>query len=223
VPSCCLRSRSFDNRWHSLRSEHQRDFAFCQTATATTTVGVRLMVHRRRPCRAQYFLALPAMAHHCRECCRRSSGGAASTSTRWTSPVRQTWPGSKPWLGQEQRAKRLREAIVVAQADPPKVYRGDLLSALPDIARLAPKDAQLVVFHTAVLGYVASKSDRDAFASAVRQTGAVWISNEAPDVFPEFAQSAAPPPSPGHFLLAIDGKPVAWTAPHGQSIEWFAS
>ena len=132
-----------------------------------------------------------------------------------------TWLETLVWPGQEQRAKRLREAIAVARADPPKVYRGDLRSDLPMIARSAPKDAQLVVFHTAVLGYVGSRSDRNAFAGTVRQTGAVWISNEAPDVFPEFAQSAPPPPGPGHLLLAVDGKPVAWTAPHGQSIDWF--
>ncbi len=67
------------------------------------------------------------------------------------------------------------------------------------------------MYHTAVLGYVGSRSDRDAFAKAVRQTGAVWISNEAPSVFPELARVAPPPPHPGHFLLAVDGKPVAWT------------
>lgn len=131
------------------------------------------------------------------------------------------WLKTLVWTGQEHRAQRLSEAIDIARADPPKIWQGDLRSDLPAIAQSAPKDAQLVVFHTAVLGYVASKSDRDAFASIVRQTGAVWISNEPPSVFPEFAQAAPSPPSPGHFLLAVDGKPVAWTGPHGQSISWF--
>jgi hypothetical protein len=82
---------------------------------------------------------------------------------------------------------------------------------------------QPVVYHTAVLGYVGSQSDRNAFAKTVRHTAAVWISNEAPSVFPQFTKAAPPPPSPAHFLLAVDGKPVAWTGPHGQSIDWFAS
>ena len=139
------------------------------------------------------------------------------------SATEMAWLETLVWPGQELRAQRLREAIKVAQADPPKVFQGDLLSDLPSVVQRAPKDAQLVVFHTAVLGYVASKPDRDAFARMVRQTGAVWISNEAPSVFPELLRSAPPAPGPGHFLLlAIDGKPVAWTGPHGQSIDWFA-
>ena len=80
----------------------------------------------------------------------------------------------------------------------------------------------LVVYHTAVLGYVPAQAERDAFATAVSETRAVWISNELPSVFPEFARAAPPPPSRDHFLLAVDGRPVAWTAPHGQSIHWFA-
>jgi hypothetical protein len=138
------------------------------------------------------------------------------------SATEMAWLETLVWPGQEHRAQRLRDAIKVAQADPPNVVKGDLKSDLPSVVQRAPKDAQLVVFHTAVLGYVASRSDREAFARMVRQTGALWISNEAPSVFPEFLQSALPPPGPGHFLLAIDGKPVAWTGPHGQSIDWFA-
>ena len=139
------------------------------------------------------------------------------------SPAEMAWLETLVWPGQGHRAQNLRAAIDVARADPPRVRQGDLLTDLPAIAALSPKEMQLVVYHTAVLGYVGSRSDRDAFAKAVRQTGAVWISNEAPSVFPELARVAPPPPHPGYFLLAVDGKPVAWTGPHGQSIEWFAS
>ncbi len=138
------------------------------------------------------------------------------------SPTEMAWLETLVWPGQEHRARGLRAAIEIARADPPEVRRGDLRADLPAVAMLAPKDLQLVVFHTAVLGYVGSQSDRDAFARTVRQTGAVWISNEAPSVFPGL-QKAPPPPSPGHFLLTVNGKPVAWTGPHGQSIDWFAS
>ena len=140
-----------------------------------------------------------------------------------SSPVAMAWLETLVWPGQEHRARGLRAAIEIARADPPEVRRGDLLADLPAIAALAPNDLQLVVYHTAVLGYVPSQSDRDAFAKTVAQTGAVWISNEVPSVFPELAKAAPPPPGPGHFLLATDGKPVAWTGPHGQSIEWFAA
>ena len=139
------------------------------------------------------------------------------------SKTAMAWLETLVWPGHESRAQNLRAAIEIARADPPEVRRGDLRADLHVIAALAPRDLQLVVYHTAVLGYIASPSDRDAFAKTVRQTGAVWISNEVPSVFPKLAKAAPPPPSPGHFLLTVNGKPVAWTSPHGQSIEWFAS
>jgi hypothetical protein len=72
-----------------------------------------------------------------------------------------------------------------------------------------------------VLSYVTPQQERHRFASAVSQLNAVWISNESPKVFPEIAKLAPRPPRRSHFLLAINGKPLAWTSPHGQSIHWF--
>lgn len=139
------------------------------------------------------------------------------------SPAEMAWRETLVWPGQEYRARNLRVAIEIARGDPPEVRRGNLLTGLPAIAALAPNDMQVVVYHTAVLGYVPSQSDRDEFAKTVARTNVVWISNEVPSVFPELARAAPPPPSPRHFLLAVDGKPIAWTGPHGQSIEWFAA
>jgi len=85
----------------------------------------------------------------------------------------------------------------------------------------APECATLVVFHTAVLAYVASEIHREQFAQAMRGSRAVWISNEAPSVFPDIARAAPPTPRRGLFLLAINGRAVAWTGPHGESIAWF--
>jgi hypothetical protein len=132
------------------------------------------------------------------------------------------WLETLVWPGLEQRACNLRAAIEIARRDPPTIRRGNLLAGLQAIAALAPRDLQLVVYHTAVLGYVPSQADRDAFIKMVGQIGAVWISNEMPSVFPALAKATPPPASRGDFLLAVDGKPVAWTAPHGQSIDWFA-
>jgi hypothetical protein len=138
------------------------------------------------------------------------------------SQAEMAWLETLVWPGQEHRVQNLSAAIETARTDPPKVRTGDLRVDLPAIAALAPKSLRLVVYHTAVLGYVGPRSDREEFAKAVRQTGAVWISNEVPSVFPEFARAAPPAPGPGHFLLAVDGKPLAWTGAHGQSIKWFA-
>ncbi len=130
------------------------------------------------------------------------------------------WLETLVWPGQEERARRLRAAIAVARADPPMVRKGDLLEDLPALTSSAPRDATLVVFHTAALGYVSRQSDRERFAGIVHDLGAVWLSNEPPGVFPAIAAQAPSAPAPGFFLLAQDGKPLAWTGPHGQSIQW---
>jgi hypothetical protein len=127
------------------------------------------------------------------------------------------------WPGQQERTQRLRAAIAIARRELPTVVKGDLLTDLEPLAATAPQDATLVVFHTAVLAYVESRIARDRFAEAVGRTKAIWISNEAPSVFPSFAEGAPPAPAAGSFLLAVNGSPLAWTGPHGQSIDWFGS
>jgi hypothetical protein len=91
---------------------------------------------------------------------------------------------------------------------------------VPALAAQAPRTATLVVFHTAALAYVPDAEDRAEFARSVRRLGAVWISNEAPAVFPDVAAKVRASGPPGHFLLGVDGEPMAWTDPHGASIDW---
>jgi hypothetical protein len=131
------------------------------------------------------------------------------------------WLETFVWPGQEERVQRLHAAIAIAQSDPPTVVKGDLLTDLAPLIATAPRDATLVVFHTAVLAYVVPQERRNAFAETVRNSNAVWISNEAPGLFPDLARTAPRSPHRGHFLMAQDGLPVAWTSPHGQSMEWF--
>ena len=138
-------------------------------------------------------------------------------------PEDAAWLETLVWPGQQDRTDRLRAAIEVARQALPAIVRGNLLEDLAPVMAQAPASATLVVFHTAVLAYVTSQADRDRFADTVRRSRAVWISNEVPGVFPAMAKVAPPPPARGRFLLAIDGKPVAWTAPHGQSIDWFGA
>lgn len=131
------------------------------------------------------------------------------------------WLETLVWPGQESRLARLRAAVEIAKSAPPRVVKGDLTRDLVPLMAEAPKDATLVVFHTAVLSYIDSQDLRERFAETMLKSRAVWISNESPRVFPTFAAKA--PPSPGRFLLAMDGQPVAWTGPHGQSIDWFVA
>src|SRR5580658_4347102 len=71
------------------------------------------------------------------------------------NPDDMTWLETLVWPDQPERLARLRAAIQVARTDPPRIVAGDLLTSLPSLAAEAPKDATLVVFHTAVLAYVA--------------------------------------------------------------------
>ena len=132
------------------------------------------------------------------------------------------WLDALIWPGQEARAARFRAAVDIARRDPPEVVPGDLLSDLERVAGEAPTGAHLVVFHTTVLMYVRDMADRKRFADMVRDIGATWVMNEDPELFPDIAAKAPPPPGPGRLLLSVNAEPVAWTQPHGQSIDWFA-
>jgi hypothetical protein len=132
------------------------------------------------------------------------------------------WLETLVWPGQENRAEKLRAAIDVARSDPPRIIKGNLLTDLEPLIAMAPKRATLVVFHTAVLAYVASQQ-RDRFAAMMRRGNAVRISNEGSGLFAFPTAIVPPPPKRGHFLMMVDGKPVAWTHPHGQSIDWFGT
>lgn len=137
-----------------------------------------------------------------------------------TDAGQRAWLETLVWPEQTDRLQRLRGAMAVAQADPPRVVRGDLRTDLPALARAAPAGATLVVFHSAVLAYVPDVAMREAFARTVRDIGAVWISNEAPGVFASIRDRLPGRGPEGAFVLAVDGNPVAWTDPHGAWIDW---
>jgi hypothetical protein len=130
------------------------------------------------------------------------------------------WLEALVWPEQRDRLARLRAAIAIARKDPPRLVRGNLLEDLTALAAQAPKHATLVIFHSAVLAYVWPQQLRDKFARDVRAMDAVWICNETPQVFPSIAAKTARAPTPGNFLLAVDGEPVAWTDHHGAFANW---
>jgi hypothetical protein len=132
------------------------------------------------------------------------------------------WLEALVWPGQEQRLHNLRAALAVARQDPPRLLRGNLLHDIAELVAEAPREATLVIFHTAVLAYVAEQAQRDAFADSLRELDAVWISNEQPGVFPAIAAQLPARAPRGKFLLAVDGRPVAFSDPHGATLTWVA-
>jgi hypothetical protein len=108
-----------------------------------------------------------------------------------SDPSQAAWLENLVWPEQTGRLHRLRAAMKVAAVTKPRVARGSLLgNGLETLCDQAPKDATLVVFHTAVLAYVADRSDRESFAERVRSLCGCWIANESPRVFPDIARRA---------------------------------
>jgi hypothetical protein len=138
-------------------------------------------------------------------------------------PTQAAWLETLVWPEQERRLANLRAALRIAALLRPRIAKGNLLGTeLASLSREAPRDATLVIFHTAVLAYVPDQADRRTFAQRARSLSPYWICNEARGVFPEFAERAGTPGAAGRFLLSVNGRPTAWTDPHGAALEWVA-
>jgi hypothetical protein len=138
------------------------------------------------------------------------------------NPLDPSDPGDRSWLeclvwpGQTARRERLVSALATAQRHPVPVHEGDLLEALPALVGQAPRDARVVVFHSAVLAYVGPQLRAD-FAGLARELDVVWIANEAPGVV---ADVTPPRFETSPFVLTVDGAPAAFTHPHGDWFRW---
>jgi len=136
-----------------------------------------------------------------------------------SDPAHVAWLDALIWPEHAHRRARLRAAAAVAAAEPPLLVRGDLVDDLPALAAQAPSGATLVVFHTSVLYHVPAPR-REAFAALVRTLPGHWIANEAPDMLP-YETLPEPPDDALYNVLALDGRPLAWTRSHGQAMTWF--
>lgn len=134
-----------------------------------------------------------------------------------TDPVDVAWLEALIWPEHEHRRRRLHAAVEQAAADPPLLEKGDLVDDLPDLVAKAPPDATLVIFHSAVLYQV--QPERSArFVDLVQGFDAHWVAIEATLPY----DNLPPPPDDGaHNVLALDGRPLAWTRAHGQGMLWF--
>jgi hypothetical protein len=144
------------------------------------------------------------------------------------NPDDVAWLEALVWPEQEFRLERLRQAIAIAQERPPLLVAGDLNAQLVALVGRAPADAVLVVFHSAVMGYLDASGRsrfRRAMADLAAERGCHWLSNEGHTVIAQADGSDVVPEMDdvrlrGRFLLLQDGQPAAITGPHGQSLEW---
>ncbi|QBF30245.1 DUF2332 domain-containing protein [Thalassococcus sp. S3] len=129
------------------------------------------------------------------------------------------WLRTLIWPEHAERQSRLEAAIGVARRDPPRIVTGDLLEQTEALAAQAPKDARLVIFHTAVLNYVAPRI-RKQFAELVQDLEAEWLANEGARILPDLVSDMGLDDRPGAFVLSHNGRAIARTGPHGQFIDW---
>jgi hypothetical protein len=138
-----------------------------------------------------------------------------------TSAADVRWLQALVWPEQTERAARLAAAVDVVRPDPPRIVTGDLRFDLDALVAEVPADATVVVFHTAVLAYVAA-ADRAAFANhmgaGIDAGRWHWVSNEGPSVFghTEHLQRHQ-----AGFVLSLDRRPLGYAGPHGSWLEWF--
>lgn len=133
------------------------------------------------------------------------------------------WLETLVWPEQQERRERLLAAVGIAKTDPPRLVAGDAVAAVAALAAEAPDDATLVIVTSGVLVYLPA-AERARFAEQVRALDARWISLEGRGALPEVEArlpEATPAGMPGRFVLALDEHPLAFTGPHGQSLDWF--
>ena len=88
------------------------------------------------------------------------------------------------------------------------------------MAEAVAKGANEVAGSTVML-YQVPEGRRAAFVDLVRELPGNWIAVEGPDVLTY--EGLPPPPDQAlHNVLALDGRPLAWTRAHGQAMAWFA-
>jgi hypothetical protein len=133
-------------------------------------------------------------------------------------PDDRAWLRALVWPGPNAapRLDRLDAAARIAAGEPATVLTGDLIDRLPEALDLLPPGCTPVVFHTAVLAYL-ERARREEFVTLVTSMGVRWIAQESAGIVPGIDRQLAGPES---FVLSVDGRPRAVTAPHGGRIDW---
>jgi hypothetical protein len=131
------------------------------------------------------------------------------------------WLETLIWPEQTERRARIRSAIELTRAEAPRIVRGDAVDALPALVAEVPSDLTLVIVDSASIVYLMPEP-RARFIEYVEGLNARWISNEGRGIVPS-ASAGLPEsgaPELGEFVLALDGRALAFTGPHGQRLDW---
>lgn len=135
-----------------------------------------------------------------------------------------TWLETLVWPEQEERRARIRAAIEIVRADPPRIVKGDGIDDLPALVAEAPADLTLVIVDSASIVYMMPEP-RARFIDYVSGLPGRWISNEGRGIVPSAAATlpATDAPDRSEFVLALDGRALAFTGAHGQRLDWLGA
>lgn len=112
------------------------------------------------------------------------------------------------WAGQDERLADLEAAIAVWRRDPPQVVVGDLVDELPALLGRRSDDAVLLVWETAVFGYLPQER-RERARALIAESGCVFVHTGRPR-----------DGSHDYYGLFVDEDEVAHAEFHGAWVEW---
>jgi hypothetical protein len=136
--------------------------------------------------------------------------GLDATPLDPADPETARWLRALVWPEHRDRMERLVAALSLAASEPVTLETGDVLRDLAGLARQAPREATLVVQHSAVSSYL-PPADRGRFSVLIRSLGAHEIALEAPRQG-DWAYNE----------LSLDGVPLARADGHNTVIDWVA-
>lgn len=133
-----------------------------------------------------------------------------------TDPEDRLWVETLIWPEHDDRRVRLGRAMGLLRVDQPRIHAGDLTKDLPAIVADAPPNTTVVVMHSAVFAYLDAPA-KAAAESVIAGLGVHRVSLEGVGVLPEVCARLPTEPrgNPGDFVLALDGVPLGYAAPHG--------
>jgi hypothetical protein len=148
-------------------------------------------------------------------------GGIDLNPLDLANPDDTAWLETLIWPEQHERRARIRAAMDIVRADPPRIVRGDAIDDLPALVAEAPAGIPLVIVSSAAIVYLMPEP-RARFIDYVRSLEATWISNEGAGIVPVAAGklNGRVPPVTGQMLLSVNESPLAFTGPHGDRLDW---
>ena len=148
-------------------------------------------------------------------------GGIDLNPLDLTSVDDTNWLETLIWPEQHERLARIRAAMDIVRADPPRIMRGDAIDDLPALVAEAPTNVSLVIVSSAAIVYLMPEP-RARFIDYARSLDATWISNEGAGIVPLAAAALGDRVSPvvGQMVLSRNERPFAFTGPHGDRLDW---